>query len=475
MNETTFTGPIAGDPFLMAGNSDLAPFGYRREEWFASGTARSYAHLGERTPDGRWDARAESEAPFLTRLVAVRPIDPAAFNGTLVVEWLNVSGGGDAAPDWLFLHRHLMREGAAWIGVSVQKAGIDGGGLVPGRPLKEASPERYGTLRHPGDAFAFDIFGSIGRSLRTASAGPVGDLATTCLLGVGESQSAGFLVTYVNAIDPLEPCYDGFLIHGRPGGAAGIDGRYLRAAPGGDVAKISRRMLHGERIREDARVPVLTLQSETDLIVLGSVASRQPDSERFRLWELAGASHFDTYGLIATHRDDGRLASEELAKALAPLTSFMGMPANPAINSGPQQHYVAQAALAHLERWARGGAPPPEAGRLETRDSEPVELATDELGIVRGGIRTPWVDAPSAVLSGLGQQGDGFLFLFGSTLPFGETTLTQLYPGGPDEHLERFEVALRSALDAGFLLEGDSEEIRGLARCGRQPSGFRPE
>ena len=31
------------------------------------------------------------------------------------------------------------------------------------------------------------------------------------------------------------------------------------------------------------------------------------DGERFRLWELAGASHFDTYGLIAPHSDDGRL------------------------------------------------------------------------------------------------------------------------------------------------------------------------
>ncbi len=52
------------------------------------------------------------------------------FNGTVVVEWLNVSGGGDGSPDWFFLHRHLMREGVAWVGVSAQKAGIDGGGVL---------------------------------------------------------------------------------------------------------------------------------------------------------------------------------------------------------------------------------------------------------------------------------------------------------------------------------------------------------
>ena len=424
------------------------------------------------TGDGCWGALAEGDAAFTTRLVTVRPDDPARFNGTLVVEWLNVSGGIDAAPDWLFLHRHLMREGAAWVGVSVQQAGIDGGGLVPGQPLKQADPERYGALQHPGDAFAFGVFGSIGRALATPGSGPLADLSTTCCLAIGESQSAGFLVTYVNAIDPLEPCYDGFLIHGRPGGAAAIDGRYLRAAPGGEVSKLGRRMLGGDRIREDARVPVLTLQSETDLIVLGSVASRQPDSERFRLWEIAGASHFDTYGLIATHGDDGRAPIEQLARDLAPTTRPMGMQADTAINAGPQQHYVAQAAMAHLERWARGAAPPPEARRLETCDGEPPEIATDDLGIARGGVRTPWVDAPSAVLSGLGQQGDGFLFLFGSTHPLDPAVLAQRYPGGASEHREQFEAALRSAVAAGFVLQADAEEIAALARCGVQPSGF---
>ena len=30
-----------------------------------------------------------------------RPADAARFNGTVVVEWLNVSGGLDGAPDWI--------------------------------------------------------------------------------------------------------------------------------------------------------------------------------------------------------------------------------------------------------------------------------------------------------------------------------------------------------------------------------------
>ena len=34
-------------------------------------------------------------APYRTRIVVVRPQDPTQFNGTVVLEWLNVSSGFD--------------------------------------------------------------------------------------------------------------------------------------------------------------------------------------------------------------------------------------------------------------------------------------------------------------------------------------------------------------------------------------------
>ena len=92
---------------------------------------------------------------------------------------------------------------------------------------------------------------------------------------------------------------------------------------------------------------------------------------------------------------------------------------------------------------------------------------------MRGGIRTPWVEAPSAVLSGDPPGGEGFLFLFGKTVVLDPATLARLYPGGPEEHYTRFDAATTEAVDAGFLLEADADEIRGLARVGRQPSGWR--
>lgn len=468
-----FEGPIDGDHFAMAGGFDLAVAGYIGEEWFLSGSARSYSLRGELRNDGRWEAQRAGSAGFRTRIVVRRPRDSARWNGTVFVEWMNVTGGLDAAPVWLFVHRHLVREGAAWIGVSAQKVGIDGGGLVPGMPLKRADAERYASLEHPGDAFAYGIFSEVGRALRSEAAGPLGGLRAERLIAVGESQSAGFLVTYVNAVDPIEQGFDGFLIHGRPGSAAGVDGSYIRSSPSGDLSRVPSSMTGGHRVREDLRVPVLTLQSETDVITLGGGHARQPDSDRFRLWELAGAAHFDTYGLVATHFDDGRLEIAELAERLAPTDRPMGLPASAPINAGPQQHYVAQAALGHLDRQVRDGTPPPEAPRLASTDAEGQALVRDEHGIVRGGIRTPWVDAPSAVLSGLGQTGEGFLFLFGTTLELEPAALARLYPGGADEHRLRFAEATEAALSAGFLLEADAQEIRALGDYGRQPSGWR--
>jgi hypothetical protein len=467
-------GPLPGDPFLPTSTAGLDAAGYVLEEFFLSGTASAYVLRGERGEDGRWEAERAQRAGFKTRLVVMRPREAARFGGTVLVEWMNVSGGVDANPDWLFLHRHLMRAGAAWIGVSAQQVGIDGGGMVPGMPLKKANAARYGALEHPGDAFAYDIYTEVGRLLRARAPGLLGPLGPRCAIAIGESQSAGFLVTYVNAIDPLEACYDGFLIHGRGGSAANVEGGYLPR--GGEPASASMFNRVGHRIRPDVRVPVLTFQSETDVTALGGGRARQPDSERIRLWEVAGAAHFDTYGLIASRVDCEGVSTEELARNLAPTSTPMGMQSSQPVNSGPQQHYVLNVAFAALERWVLGGAQPPEAARLSTSDAAGSVLLRDELGIARGGIRTPWVDVPSAVLSGEPAAGGaGFTFLFGRTSPLDPAVLARLYPGGPDEHVRRFEAATAQAVAAGFLLEADAAEICALARHGRQPSGWRTE
>jgi hypothetical protein len=271
-------------------------------------------------------------------------------------------------------------------------------------------------------------------------------------------------VTYINAIDRHTEVFDGYFVHGRPAAGLTIDGVFIRSARPDAGLPPSTEMLvsKGERIREDARVPVLVLQSETDVILLGGQKARQPDGDLVRLWELAGAAHADTYTVSAGRHDDGSLSGERFAELLRPTTNLLIGQTETPVNSGPQQHYVAQAALDHLVRWVLESVAPPTAPRLEVDDTG-VDFHKDAQGNVLGGIRTPWVDVPVAVLSGLGQSGESFAFLFGQTSPFDETMLADLYPGGKAEYLERFQKSLDATIEAGFVRAEDRAEILAIA------------
>jgi len=468
---TTVEGPIPGVATSAFVGYDLPSLGYLEEEYFISGKAQSYELVGERGGDGHWTVAPAAVAAYKTRVIVRRPSDPATFNGSVVVEWNNVSGGTDVEADWAAMHRQILRDGFAWVGVSAQKAGIDGGGLIDGFEIKRLAPERYAGLDHPGDAYSYDMFTQAARLLRQPDGGGLlGPLVAERLIATGHSQSAAFLVTFVNAIDPLVEAFDGFLVHGRGATGSNLDGWGLLPGPGEDVSDretIRRRLMaHPERIRDDARVPVLILQTETDVVRLGGGLARQPDSDRIRLWEIAGAAHADTYLLAVSRTDDGRLTPEEMAGLMAQSSGRPGFEMGAPMNSGPQQHYVSHAALAGLDRWVRDGLAPPQSPWLQASD-DLQSLAVDDLGIARGGVRTPWVDVPVAALSGLGQEGaDVFSFLFGTTRTFSAEELERLYPGGRSSYLAKFEEALKDALAKSFLLDADSDEIRAVAAAG---------
>jgi hypothetical protein len=460
------SGPVSGTPAILMAGFDLASVGYVLEEFFLEASAASFEAAGPTGPDGFWPVTPAGREPFVTRIVVCRPADRGAFTGTVVLEWLNVSAGFDAPAYWMLTHRQIVRAGWAWVGLSAQRAGVDGGSILDsggdgrgriGLPaLKQSDPQRYGGLSHPGDAFCFDIFSRAALAVRAGAVPGLG--RAECLLGVGESQSAIHLVTYVNAVVPTLPhgagCH-GYLICGRSGSAAPLSGwdGSIRSGPL-DV-----------RIRTDLRVPVLTVQTETDVTgLLGGVTARQPDSDRFRWWEIAGASHADTYLLGASFSDSGSLDPAELARLTAATTTPLGMACPEPVNSGLQHHYVAQAAIAHLDRWARGGTPPPSAPWLETGPDDPMRLVTDGSGIACGGIRTGWVDAPVAALSGLTPDGaEGIGVLLGTTRAFSDAELARRYPGGRDDYAAAFRAATTRAVSDGFLLKDDADEMVAVA------------
>jgi hypothetical protein len=204
---TTFEELPRGESGLLSARPgpDLSAEGYVEREYVARGTAVSYA--------GR------EPADFATRVVVRRPAAPGSFSGTVVVEWLNVSSGSDAAPDWSYLSDEIVRRGHAWVGVSAQYIGVEGGSAAVGvagvLPTGLKGSERYGMLGHPGDAYCYSIYASVSAALEE---GPLADLVVDVRLAVGESQSAFALTTFVNQVHPQDPVFDGFLIHSRGGG-----------------------------------------------------------------------------------------------------------------------------------------------------------------------------------------------------------------------------------------------------------------
>lgn len=445
----TIEGPITtGDgPFVSGTAFDLADVGYEQAEYFISGTARSYVNVGALESDGRFEVAPADAAAYKTRILVYRPINPRDFNGTVAVEWLNVSGGLDAAPDWITAHTEMIREGYVWVGVSAQFVGVESeSSLAPGLGgLKIVDPVRYGSLVHPGDSFSYDMFAQAGQAVREpGDVDPLGGLVPRRVLALGESQSAFRLVTYINALDHIDRVYDGYFVHSRGGGGA----------PLSQEPQATVNLPPVVRFRSDLRVPVMLFQTETDLVLLGYLPDRQPDGPLFRLWEAAGTSHADTYTLGVGFSDQGGDPSvAEVVEVSSPIPGIIDC-AKP-VNSGPQ-HFLVKASLHALERWVRLGVPPPRAPRLQLSGDD---FVTDELGNVRGGIRTSYVDAPVATLSGLGQEGGGFCFIFGTTDLFDEATLDSLYPDHAS-YVAAVGAATDRAVRQRFLLRPDAALIK---------------
>jgi len=443
----TLSGPLtAGRGISLAWPRPVAlPEGWVEAEYVAAGVASSYRAEGDLPEDGTFELRPDASAPYRTRIVVRRP--PAdAFSGTVVVEWLNVSGGVDAPPELAYLAEEILRRGHAWVGVSAQRIGIEGGPVAVGVPgtdagggIKATDPERYGELAHPGDAFAYDIFTHVARALRAPGAVDALDgLRPEVLLAVGESQSAFALTTYVDGVQPLTQAFDGFLVHSRGAAAAPL------GEPGAAIDITQTILGPPTRLRTDGEAPILVLETETDFVgFLGYHRARQPDDDRVRVWEVAGTAHADQYLL-------GQAA--DLIDCGGP------------INAGPH-HLVAKAALWHLERWVRTGEAPPEAPRLEVVERDgAVVIARDEDGNALGGIRSPHVDVPVAALSGEPRPGaDVICSLMGSTEPLPEARLRERH-GDRAGYLAAYEQAADAAIAAGFVLPEDRGAVLAEAR-----------
>ncbi len=205
---TPLRDPAHGYPY-NATPLDLAKHAYVEEEFFIAAQGNTY-----NTPAGLTGSVKDSDHPFKIRIVVRRPKSAAKFNGTVVVEWYNVSQGHDGEYDWFQSAEHLLDAGYAWVGVSNQKVGVNS--------LKEWSPTRYATLDVTvdgtinDDSLSYDAFTAAALAIRgKGNTDVMGGLKAARLIAIGHSQSAGRLYVYFHSVHPLIPkVYDAVVLHG---------------------------------------------------------------------------------------------------------------------------------------------------------------------------------------------------------------------------------------------------------------------
>ncbi len=418
-------GPVTGgirDSAFSLPEVDLAVRGYVAEEFFFEGTATSYApapgvELGE---DGKWDVVTDQSAHFRTRMLVVRPADPAAANGTAVVHWLNVTAGyekGSADDEELL-------SGFVWVGVSAQEVGVNGrppgtpqysGRSLPGDPLKVWDPDRYGSLVHPGDEFSYDMFTQAGALIRSGAV--TGGVEIGRLVATGASQSGGRLTTYLNAVHPIAQVYDAFMPTITAAG-----GTLLQAVPA-DVPlfDIGRRHIHG-RHRDDLDVPVFVVNSEQETVAFGP--TRRADSDRYRFWEVTGTPHT----LPQTPPPDPHPAGR--------------------VDNLLSYRPVLSAAYGAMHRWLVEGSEPPRFAPIEL-DTDGA-IVRDEHGNGRGGVRLPQLVAPIAEYRGRDEDRSGASMIYGWARPFSRDELRGLYPSR-SFYIDAFRRGVDELVAAGGL------------------------
>jgi hypothetical protein len=427
------TGPIASpaipgqpsrDHTFFASDHPLAVHGYIEEEFFIEGMANRY-----NTPTGATGSVIDSGHSYRTRVVVRRPASNKKFNGTVLVEWINVTNGFDAENLWFFAWEHILRSGYAWVGVSAQRVGVD--------QMKAWNPGRYGALdvtkggTITNDALSYDIFMQAGQALRYPHiVNMLGNLKAKTFIATGESQSAQRLSIFVNSIMPLGNVFDGaFLLSN-----------------------------FGQPVRPDPVVPVWKLLFEWDL-EFGEAAIRMADSPVFRTWEVAGTAHVDHHLRLSREPLELRDIGVSSEAAFAPSCAV------PTIGSRVPNHYVVNAALDHMTSWVREGKQPPTAPRVEIASFGPgnrAEIARNNFNLALGGVRLSEIEVPTAENVGESVSG-GACPRWGYHKPFSLEPLNALYPNR-GQYISRVIKVTNDNVKSGYLLEEDADVTIGTAK-----------
>ncbi|PYI36173.1 hypothetical protein BP00DRAFT_387391 [Aspergillus indologenus CBS 114.80] len=435
---------------------DLLPeYDFISQEYLISGTAQGHS--------------------YCTRLLLRRPADPARFSGFVVAEPSHLWGGTSI---WRHVNRWVMRNDHAWLEIDSQAPSAVG-------KIKNVDPDRYAALDFtPGptsDEFsenipvedgsegepmskeelwhAYDTFKAKWWPATTQSpeiltaashalrAGLLGGLTARWVVLAGLSQTGGLIRRFITHSGHLRlpdgetPPFDGFLPC-QSGGTTPLPD----CEAGGKIIE-----LLGESEFLSVRYPC----GVSGQMHWQRTAHRRPQSEGYRLYEVAGMGHRESRYFSAVDRVRwGERPSQERV-------SGAGGEDEEVKWSTFANSFVYHSVFEAMRRWivegGDGGFIPPDSAWIQTVD-ETDEIVRDRFGNALDGVRTLHTEVPVARIVAATPRGRPNWYC-GSEWPFSEEQLRVLY-GSVAAYRRRAGAAIARQIRSGFLLPEDAEVLR---------------
>ena len=388
-------GPLTDTPAKGVMVWNVAAVGYVAEEYFLSGRTNIYRPVSMAdAPDvasrdnvkdlGARDFSRlilKADQPFTTRLIVYRPRIARHFSGNVIVESLHPTGGGSSLA-WNTLHSFFVANGDAYVGVQ-HPLTIAG--------LKAADAVRYGALTTVDATQLWGMLAQTGAAIKMGGAGsPLQGHAVRHVMLTGYSYTGVATATFANYHHHESKLGDG----------RHVFDAYLPMADAQYVRPLD--------------VPVMRLNTQSDYNDFGGLNNRRSDDDRYRHYEVAGASHVSLPppADAAVPPAPTKLLAAPGQPHFSAAECQAGFPKGSRPNDFPL--YLVQAAMfANMYEWLNTGRAPPPSALIETNPDGSTLL--DGWGNAKGGVPLPQVSVPIATY-GVGSS--AACVLFGYTDPF---------------------------------------------------------
>lgn len=364
-------------------------YGYEEHEFFLSGTASAYNYDKAR----KKLSIVETDIDYTTRAM-VRYPDPTAptapaFNGTVVVDLMNITAGYENEDLWRRSYKYLMEEGYGYVGLTYNNTGI--------QSLKKFDATRYADLAwYDGaykNAIAFDVISQLGALLRTDEGkAMLGDNEIERVILTAQSSSAYYLNGYLHGFDAYlakanngEPLFDGYInIVGSALGIA-IDNpdNYANAFMNEFPTTVA---------------PMVAIMSEFEASAAPPFGyPKVGDKTNFWLYEVAGAPHADPMSPILPNFAEMTKANTKNAEVTD--KDY----AEGEYESELQLDPIVSGALDNLVKRLKD-----ESFTMPSAANIRIEVGkTDAYGNTLGGIRMPQIEAPLATIKASASKPNG--------------------------------------------------------------------